>query len=77
MCNYLGYTFSILLIWQLWNELELHISEQADEEVIVEVLANRWENIAKCFVDDHLDKGRQPLILNYHQKLHQFKVATV
>ena len=43
MFNYLGYTFSILLIWQLWNELELHISEQADEEVSVEVRANRWE----------------------------------
>lgn len=56
----------ILLIWQLWNELEFYVSEQADEEVSVETLANQWENIAKCFVDDDLDKGRQPLILNYH-----------
>lgn len=40
----------------LWNELELYVSEQTDEEVSVEILANRWENIAKCFVDGDLDK---------------------
>ena len=63
------------LIWQLWNELEFYMSEQADEEVSVEVLAKRWEKNAKCFVDNDLDKGRQPFILNYHQELHSFKVV--
>lgn len=42
--------------------MEFYVSEQADEEVSIETLAKQWENIAKCFVDDELDKGRHATI---------------
>ena len=44
--------------WQLWNELEFHVSEETDQEDRVDVFAKRWEQLATCFVDDDADKGK-------------------
>ena len=56
--------FPDFLIWQLWSELELHISAELPEEVVsVDKFLERWPKIAKCFTEDEMGQGRYKIML--------------
>ena len=57
--------FPDCLIWQLWIELELLVSQELPEEdVSVEKFLERWPQIAKCFVEEEIDQGMYNIMLD-------------
>lgn len=56
--------------------MEFYVSEETDQEVSVEMFAKWWEEIARCFVDDNIDKGKQSYLANYHQEFIAFILSS-
>ena len=53
------------LIWQLWSELELLVSQELPEEdVSVKKFLEHWPQITKCFVDEEIDQGMYKIMLD-------------
>ena len=58
------------LIWQLWSELELHLSEELDEDVSFEEFFDKWKNIAKCFLGVEIVQGKKVVCVWAYEVLH-------